>query len=63
MGSGAMIYIPSFTKIGSAIQKFMGRDTQIHRQDGDSISLCLFFQNKESRLKIHSCPTVPYDDQ
>jgi hypothetical protein len=25
MGSGAMIYIPSSIKIGSAIQKFMGR--------------------------------------
>jgi hypothetical protein len=24
MGSGAMIYIPSFIKIGSAIQKFGG---------------------------------------
>jgi hypothetical protein len=24
MGSGAMIYIPSFTKIGSGIQKFIG---------------------------------------
>jgi hypothetical protein len=28
MGSGAMIYIPSFIKIGSAIQNLMGRDTQ-----------------------------------
>jgi hypothetical protein len=25
MGSGAMIYIPSFVKIGSSIQKSMGR--------------------------------------
>jgi hypothetical protein len=24
MGSGAMMYIPSFVKIGSAIQKLMG---------------------------------------
>jgi hypothetical protein len=24
MGSGAMIYIPSFIKVGSSIQKFMG---------------------------------------
>jgi hypothetical protein len=34
MGSGAMIYIPSFIKIGSGIQKLMGRgytDTQGHR--------------------------------
>jgi hypothetical protein len=30
MGSGAMIYIPSFKKIGSAIQTLMGgyKDTQ-----------------------------------
>jgi hypothetical protein len=28
MDSGAMIYIPSFIKIGSGIQKFMGRDSQ-----------------------------------
>jgi hypothetical protein len=26
MGSGAMIYIPSFIKIGSGIQKLIGRD-------------------------------------
>jgi hypothetical protein len=29
MGSGAMIYMPSFIKIGSAIQKLIGRG--IHR--------------------------------
>jgi hypothetical protein len=46
MGSGAMIYIPSFTEIGSGIQKLTGG---IHRQQGDLISLFLFF--KESRLK------------
>jgi hypothetical protein len=28
MGSDAMIYIPSFIKIGSGIQKFIERDTQ-----------------------------------
>jgi hypothetical protein len=27
MGSGAMIYIPSFIKIGLGIQKLMGRNT------------------------------------
>jgi hypothetical protein len=31
MGSGAMIYIPSFTKIGSGIQKLKEEDTQTHR--------------------------------
>jgi hypothetical protein len=25
MGSGAMMYVPSFIKIGSDIQKFMGK--------------------------------------
>jgi hypothetical protein len=28
MGTGAMIYIPSFIKIGSVIQKLIGGDTQ-----------------------------------
>jgi hypothetical protein len=52
MGSGAVIYVPSFIKIGSGIQKLIGG---IHghrqRQLRDLISLILFFQNKESRLK------------
>jgi hypothetical protein len=30
MDSGTMIYIPRFTKIGSAIQKFIERDIQAH---------------------------------
>jgi hypothetical protein len=52
MGSGAMIYIPSFIKIGSGIQKLMGGiHIQTHRQQGDLINLLLFFRNKESRLK------------
>jgi hypothetical protein len=29
-----------------------GRDTQTYRQHGDSISLFLFFQHMESRLKM-----------
>jgi hypothetical protein len=34
MGSGAMIYIPSFIKIGSAIPKLMGEgSTQTHRTE------------------------------
>jgi hypothetical protein len=40
MGSSAIIYIPSFMKIGSGIQKLIGG---IHRQHGDLISLFLFF--------------------
>jgi hypothetical protein len=47
MGSVAMIYVPSFIKIGSGIQKLIREDTQTHRQDGDRISLL-----QESRLKM-----------
>jgi hypothetical protein len=40
MGSGAMIYIQSFIKICSGIQKFItGGGRGRHRQHGDSISL------------------------
>jgi hypothetical protein len=40
MGSGVMIYIRSFMKIGSGNQKIMGGgDTQTLRKQGDSISL------------------------
>jgi hypothetical protein len=39
MGSGAMIYVPSFIKIGSGIQKLIGGDTQTHRQERERISL------------------------
>jgi hypothetical protein len=49
MGSGAMVYIPSFIKIGSGIQEFIGGK---HRQRGDRISLRFFFQNVESGLKL-----------
>jgi hypothetical protein len=38
MGSGAMISIPSFIKIGSGIQKFIEGDLQTHRQHGVVIS-------------------------
>jgi hypothetical protein len=47
MGSGALYYILSFTKIGSGIQMLKGGT---HRQQGDLISLLLSFQNKESVL-------------
>jgi hypothetical protein len=40
MYSGAMIFILSSLKIGSAIQKLV-RET--HRHNGDRISLLLFF--------------------
>jgi hypothetical protein len=43
MGSGVMIYIPSFIKIGSGIQRNEKRgDSQTHRQHGDLISLLFY---------------------
>jgi hypothetical protein len=54
MGSGAVIYIQSFIKIGSGIQKLIDGYTQ----HGDRISvLFFFFQNKESGLKLTLCLT------
>jgi hypothetical protein len=52
MGSGAVIYVPSYIKIGSGVQKLMEgyADTYTHGQQRDLISL--LFQNKESKLKI-----------
>jgi hypothetical protein len=55
MGSNSMIYIPSFIKIDSGIQKLI-RDLQTHRETAWSYVICLllfFFQNKEHRLKIY----------
>jgi hypothetical protein len=53
IGASAMIYIPSFLKTDSTIQKLIGWiHMQTHRQQGYLTSLHLFFQNKESRLKI-----------
>jgi hypothetical protein len=51
MGSGAMIYIPSFIKIDSSIRKLIGGNPPTHRQHGDRIRLLSFFLNKESGLK------------
>jgi hypothetical protein len=48
MDPGGVISLPSYIKIGSGIQKLIGRP---HRQHGDLISLLLFFPNKESMLK------------
>jgi hypothetical protein len=54
MGSGAMVYMPSFIMIDSAIQKLIGGGGYTDSQLGDCISLILFFvfffQNKENRL-------------
>jgi hypothetical protein len=58
MDSGAMIYVPSFIKISSGVQKLTGRDSQTHEQTHTASSSHkpnLFFQNKESRLKNDEC--------
>jgi hypothetical protein len=62
MGSGAVIYVPSFIQIGSGIQKLIGGGVQsegereTHTWEGGgakrSHKPTLFFQNKESRLKM-----------
>jgi hypothetical protein len=52
MGSGAMIYIPYFMKIGFRHSKVNKGNSQTHRQHGDRISLLSLFQNKENRLKM-----------
>jgi hypothetical protein len=46
MGSGAMIYILRFIKIGSGVQNLMGGGG--HRQHGDLISLLLSFKIKKA---------------
>jgi hypothetical protein len=43
MDSGAMIYIPSFIKTSSRIQKLVRRGGEIYRQHGDHISLLFIF--------------------
>jgi hypothetical protein len=52
MGPVVMIYIPSFINIGSGIQELIeGGDKYTDIQISYLISLLLFFQNDESRLK------------
>jgi hypothetical protein len=46
MGSGAIIYIPSFIQIGSGIQKLL-EGIQKHREQGDFISPLLFFKRRK----------------
>jgi hypothetical protein len=41
-GLGSTMYIPSFLKTSSGIQNVIV-DTQTHRQEGDLVSLLLFF--------------------
>jgi hypothetical protein len=44
--SGAVIYVPSFIKIGSGVQKLIGghTDTYTYEQRRDLISLLYFFK-------------------
>jgi hypothetical protein len=54
MASGGMIYIPAFMKVDRVMQKLLGGThikTHTYRIQGNLISLLLFFQNRESRLK------------
>jgi hypothetical protein len=51
MGSVTVIYIPDLVEIGTGIRKLIRRDSQIHSQHRDRISILLFFHNNESRLK------------
>jgi hypothetical protein len=46
MGSGAVIYVRNFIKIGSGVQKLIGgyTDTHTHGQQRDLISLLYFFE-------------------
>jgi hypothetical protein len=49
MGSGAVMYVPSFIKIGSGVQKLIRRihrhtHTHTHTQQRDLISLLYFFK-------------------
>jgi hypothetical protein len=43
VGSGAIIYMPSFIKIGSGIQKLIG-GIRRHGKQADLTSLFLFFK-------------------
>jgi hypothetical protein len=48
MGSGAVIYVPSFIKIGSGVKKLIGgggyTHTHTHGEQRDLISLLYFFK-------------------
>jgi hypothetical protein len=44
MGSSAMLFIPSFIKTGSGIQKLIGGDSKTHGEHG--IHICLKVNGK-----------------
>jgi hypothetical protein len=51
MSSGVMVYAPTYIKLSHS--KIDRGDIQTPREHGDLISLFLFFQIEESRLKIN----------
>jgi hypothetical protein len=53
MDSGAIVYMQSFIKIGSDIQRLMEGGGFTHRQLGDLISLLLFLKNKARPPEIY----------
>jgi hypothetical protein len=55
MGSGAMIHTKFLKDWFSHLKVDRGILIQTHRQQGDLISLLLFFQNNEGKLKKSIC--------
>jgi hypothetical protein len=52
MGSGVMIYIPSFIKMGSDLQKLMEWDTNSQTASRLHKPTFTFFKNEDRKLKI-----------
>jgi hypothetical protein len=50
MGYGAIIHLPNFINIGLGSHNLL-KGLQTHKEQGDLISICLFFQNRERRAK------------
>jgi hypothetical protein len=49
VASGGRVYITSYIKIGSSVQKLLREihiQTDTHRQEGDNISLLFFFSKQ-----------------
>jgi hypothetical protein len=52
MGSGAVMYVPGFIKIGSCVEQLMrGGYTQTHGQQRDLINLLYLFEIRKLRQK------------
>jgi hypothetical protein len=52
MGSDSMLPTPSLMRFGTGVQKVLG---VIHRQLRDLIQPILYFQSKDSKLKMTFC--------